>query len=678
MLLPKCHIQFIYLDSSSSLLWCSPLTRMVLLLLTVLTALFTLGSSTLLSGQIDDCVCTADAVDDLNNEVYPLLKQLLERDYFRYFKDQDSVDCDENHGGLGSIDPTLSDQNYEDFVKWQDHDDAQVNFCELDDENSKDLDYVDLLPNPERFTGYKGKSAHRIWKSVYEENSMCFEKRVFYRAVSGLHSSINIHLCSDYFFPPKRKDQPTVSTNTPWSMAKEPSVMYHGKGGHWGPNVEEFLRRFDPKGPGLQYIMNLYFIYLLELRALAKAAPLLASESYFTGNLEEDVRVKEQVTQLLDLARKFPFHFDERVMFAKDDPQSIKLKDQDSVDCDENHGGLGSIDPTLSDQNYEDFVKWQDHDDAQVNFCELDDENSKDLDYVDLLPNPERFTGYKGKSAHRIWKSVYEENSMCFEKRVFYRAVSGLHSSINIHLCSDYFFPPKRKDQPTVSTNTPWSMAKEPSVMYHGKGGHWGPNVEEFLRRFDPKGPGLQYIMNLYFIYLLELRALAKAAPLLASESYFTGNLEEDVRVKEQVTQLLDLARKFPFHFDERVMFAKDDPQSIKLKEEFRAHFHNISRIMKCVGCDKCRLWGRLQIQGLGTAFKILFFGGSGAELDLEEVRQKRFRLTRTELVSLFNAFGRLSNSIHQLGVFNELILQNRTLLKDKPPQSSSQPKLEL
>lgn len=28
---------------------------------------------------------------------------------------------------------------------------------------------------------------------------------------------------------------------------------------------------------------------------------------------------------------------------------------------------------------------------------------------------------------------------------------------------------------------------------------------------------------------------------------------------------------------------------------------------MDCVGCDKCRLWGKLQTQGLGTALKILF-----------------------------------------------------------------------
>lgn len=36
--------------------------------------------------------------------------------------------------------------------------------------------------------------------------------------------------------------------------------------------------------------------------------------------------------------------------------------------------------------------------------------------------------------------------------------------------------------------------------------------------------------------------------------------------------------------------------QAAKLKEEFREHFRNISRIMDCVGCDKCRLWGKLQV----------------------------------------------------------------------------------
>lgn len=36
--------------------------------------------------------------------------------------------------------------------------------------------------------------------------------------------------------------------------------------------------------------------------------------------------------------------------------------------------------------------------------------------------------------------------------------------------------------------------------------------------------------------------------------------------------------------------------QAAKLKEEFRLHFRNISQIMDCVGCDKCKLWGKLQV----------------------------------------------------------------------------------
>lgn len=46
----------------------------------------------------------------------------------------------------------------------------------------------------------------------------------------------------------------------------------------WGPNLEEFQKRFDGSttdGRGPQWLKNLYFTYLVELRALAKAAPYL-------------------------------------------------------------------------------------------------------------------------------------------------------------------------------------------------------------------------------------------------------------------------------------------------------------------------------------------------------------------------------------------------------------------
>jgi ERO1-like protein alpha len=69
--------------------------------------------------------------------------------------------------------------------------------------------YVNLNLNPERFTGYSGASAWRVWKSIYLENcfegfsggqSVCREKRVFFRLISGLQSSITTQIANDYRF----------------------------------------------------------------------------------------------------------------------------------------------------------------------------------------------------------------------------------------------------------------------------------------------------------------------------------------------------------------------------------------------------------------------------------------------------------------------------------------------
>lgn len=61
-----------------------------------------------------------------------------------------------------------------DLALWKLYDDTQKDsFCDIDDEHSQDSVFVDLLLNPERYTGYKGASAQRIWKTIYEEN--CFK-----------------------------------------------------------------------------------------------------------------------------------------------------------------------------------------------------------------------------------------------------------------------------------------------------------------------------------------------------------------------------------------------------------------------------------------------------------------------------------------------------------------------
>ncbi|KAL2086615.1 hypothetical protein ACEWY4_017674 [Coilia grayii] len=332
---------------------------------------------------------------------------------------------------------------------------------------------------------------------------------------------------------------------------------------------------------------------------------------------------------------------------------------------------LGAINSTLSNQSKEAFADWARHDDAQDNFCELDDETSPDAEYVDLMFNPERYTGYKGPSAWRVWNSIYEENcfkprsvyrplnplapvrgecvceafynwleGLCLEKRVFYRLISGLHSSINIHLCAEYLLE-------EAGGRRCGARTRRSSV---------GASTQR-RRRARARGAW----KNLYFLYLIELRALSKVAPYFerAFIHLYTGNTRQDSSTKDLLLQILNETKAFPMHFDEKSMFAGHKIEAKILKEEFRLHFKNISRIMDCVGCSKCRLWGKLQTQGLGTALKILFSEKEIKNLP-ENTPSKGFQLTRQEIVALLNAFGRLSTSIKELHNFRTLLEEHR------------------
>lgn len=76
--------------------------------------------------------------------------------------------------------------------------------------------------------------------------------------------------------------------------------------GKWDRNHEEFRRRFDPEftyGEGPARLKNLYFLYLLELTAIAKAAPYLENEKFYTGNLTEDLDVKDAINDILKLVK---------------------------------------------------------------------------------------------------------------------------------------------------------------------------------------------------------------------------------------------------------------------------------------------------------------------------------------------------------------------------------------
>ena len=94
---------------------------------------------------------------------------------------------------------------------------------------------------------------------------------------------------------------------------------------------------------------------------------------------------------------------------------------------------------------------------------------------------------------------------------------------------------------------------------------------------------------------------------LLASHQEYTfcmGDRDQDATTRAKVLAVTEKAASVPEIFDESLMFKNGEGPY--LKEDFRNRFRNVSRLMDCVGCDKCRLWGKLQTAGYGAALKTL------------------------------------------------------------------------
>ena len=94
--------------------------------------------------------------------------------------------------------------------------------------------------------------------------------------------------------------------------------------------------------------------------------------------------------------------------------------------------------------------------------------------------------------------------------------------------------------------------------------------------------------------------------------------------------------------FDESLMFKDGSSASegvsvqANLKKTFKGVFQNISAVMDCISCQKCKLHGKVQLLGLGTALKILLLP---EQLILPS-------LDRSEIVALFNTLAKFSRAI--------------------------------
>lgn len=303
---------------------------------------------------------------------------------------------------------------------------------------------------------------------------------------------------------------------------------------------------------------------------------------------------------------------------------------------------LGKINRSVSTGTAEDSEEEADTCE-DLDYCHIDDDHQ--CVFVNLLDNPERFTGYGGSQSYDVWKAIYSENCFpntnpmsmkdadaepehCIEKKLFYRLISGMHASIAVHLSNEYLSPTT---------------------------GDFGPDLKVFMERVGSYNDRLS---NIYFNFALISQSIVKLSnfPKLL-ETISDGddfNLHKQQLLSNSKQNYQELLGSIIPELSSNLLYDTSalfnpDVVSPTLKDEFRSRFKNVSAIMDCVGCDRCRMWGKLQTIGYGTAFKILFEG--------ENINKLKFR--RIELVALFNTFDRLSKSIEAINNFKQMYLKH-------------------
>lgn len=224
--------------------------------------------------------------------------------------------------------------------------------------------------------------------------------------------------------------------------------------------------------------------------------------------------------------------------------------------------------------------------------------------YVDLIIDKEQYTGYQGQD---IWNKIYQENCLGFSQRcnnnqILYQIISGMHTSVSSHI-SEHFID--------------W----ENNITY--------PNTEMYYKMV---GSDSRRLSNLFFAWEVLVQGYLRYYDVISRMSIRTQHFRSDVRTQTQLGRIWEILADYP----EQELLINDftlESGQLDTKEVFLRYFTNITRLMDCVECIKCKVYGKLQIMGMGTALRILLNPQQG-------------ELTRNELVSIVNTLNKWTESI--------------------------------
>eukprot|EP00922_Rhytidocystis_sp_ex-Travisia-forbesii_P033245 GHVS01049417.1.p1 GENE.GHVS01049417.1~~GHVS01049417.1.p1 ORF type:complete len:623 (+),score=8.89 GHVS01049417.1:94-1962(+) len=258
--------------------------------------------------------------------------------------------------------------------------------------------------------------------------------------------------------------------------------------------------------------------------------------------------------------------------------------------------------------------------------------------YVDLSLNPPSYTAFKGGAA---WDQIYRENCMrlanplggvtetgeCREEEMFFRIISGLHSNIAA-LSSEYYYDIKTNGSLVTKTRD-----RNEGARY---------NMEFFREKL---GLFPERISNLYFTFSILLRTVCELGPVLQECSCEAGNASEDLAARADLFQLLNQTlASCDAKYTEAPLFNRRSSSVIN-------QFHNITRILDCVECEKCRLHGKLKMTALQVALR-----ASAPDTYVQS-------LERNEITALINALAYFTDAVQIIGRFESRLFWIRVLL---------------
>ena len=283
-------------------------------------------------------------------------------------------------------------------------------------------------------------------------------------------------------------------------------------------------------------------------------------------------------------------------------------------------------------------------------------------EYVNLKLNPERNTGYNGslvwKEIHKTVKSLQSE-----EGKVIYRLLSGYHASVTTQIMASYF--------PPSTTNTKGGIPKLSNG--HGsskKNGRWKSNPKKYAESYFFPHP--DRIQDMHFAFVVMSRSLFRIKEFLYGYNFTTGNQTADHATQQLVHHLLDTSvlqscGSVLSGFDESMMFSSNGHQELqqqpavyveklgKLAKEFKKAFRQVSRMVNCVTCHRCKLHASVSMHGIGVALKILL---------TDPVNLVTQSLSRDDIVALVNTVHKFSESIE---FSNELITDYYAMVASTP-----------